>query len=66
MGFIRNFFTNERILSYLDRPYSWLENLLLGIFGKLPYEPLRDLLINPWFWIILAALVFLVLVFRRR
>ena len=66
MEFIKNLFTREKILSFFDLVYSWLENLALRIFGDLPYEPLRNLLVNPWFWIILIALFFLGLIFRRR
>jgi hypothetical protein len=66
MEFIRNFFTRENFSSFFDRFYSWLENILDNIFGGMGYEPLRDLFLNPWFWIILLALLILGIIFRRR
>jgi len=66
MEVIRNFFTLENIGSLLETIYIWLEDLLLKVFGKIGYEPLRNLLTNPWFWIILLALFLLSIIFRRR
>ncbi len=66
MEVIRNFFTLENIQSLFVTIYNWMEDLLTKIFGKLGYEPLRNLFTNPWFWIIILALFLLSLIFRRR
>jgi len=46
--------------------YEWLEVTLKTLFSKIPYHPIRDLLINPWFWFIIIFLLILALIFRRR
>jgi len=46
--------------------YAWLEITLDTLFGKIPYHPIRDLLINPWFWFIIIFLLILAIIFRRR
>jgi len=46
--------------------YSWLEGILLNIFGNFSYGPLRVLLINPWFWLIMILLIVLGILFRKR
>jgi len=66
MESIKNFFTKDNALSLYDRFYNWLEGLLVDVFGNFTYEPLRALLINPLFWIIILALIFLGLIFRKR
>lgn len=66
MEVIRNFFTLENIRSLFVTIYNWMEGLLTKIFGKLGYDPLRDLFSNPWFWIIILTLFLLSLIFRRR
>jgi hypothetical protein len=66
MEVLRDFFTLENIHSLLVTIYDWIEGLLTKIFGKLGYEPLRNLFTNPWFWIIILALFLLSLIFRRR
>lgn len=66
MEFIKSFFTKENLTMLFERFYSWLENTLETIFGGMGYEPLRDLFINPWFWIILVALLLIGIIFRRR
>lgn len=66
MEALRNFFTLENIHSLIVRAYDWTEGLLTKIFGKLGYEPLRNLFTNPWFWIIILALFLLGIIFRRR
>ena len=66
MEFIKGFFTKENFTLLFERFYAWLENILDTIFGGMGYEPLRSLFINPWFWIILIALLILGIVFRRR
>ena len=66
MEFIKDFFTKENLASLFWRFYAWLENILDTAFGGIGYEPLRDLFINPWFWIILIVLLILGIIFRRR
>lgn len=66
MEAIKNLFTAEKIKSFFINIYNWLENILETAFGRIGYEPIRNLLTNPWFWIIIIALFILSLVFRRR
>lgn len=66
MEIIKNFFTKDNISSLFDQFYKWLEGLLASVFGNFTYEPLRDLFINPWFWIIILALIILGFIFRKR
>jgi hypothetical protein len=66
MEAIKNFFTLENMRSLFETIYTWLEDLLIRVFGNLGYEPLRNLLTNPWFWIIILALILLSIIFRRR
>jgi hypothetical protein len=66
MEILKNFFTKDNALSLYEQFYNWLEGLLINVFGGFPYEPLRALLINPLFWIIILALIFLGLIFRKR
>ena len=66
MESIKNFFALENINSLFMTVYTWAEDLLTKIFGKLGYEPLRNLFTNPWFWIIILALFLLSIIFRRR
>lgn len=66
METLRDFFTLENLHSLLVNAYGWIEGLLTKIFGKMGYEPLRNLFINPWFWIIILVLFLLSLIFRRR
>ncbi len=66
MEFIKGFFTKDNFTRLFERFYEWLENILDTVFGGMDYEPLRDLFINPWFWIILIALFILGIIFRRR
>ena len=66
MEIIKNFFTKDNISSLFEQFYKWLEGILADVFGNFTYEPLRDLLIIPWFWIIIFALVILGLIFRKR
>lgn len=66
MEIIKNFFTKDNISSLFEQFYKWLEGLLASVFGNFTYEPLRDLFINPWFWIIILALIILGLIFRKR
>jgi len=66
MESIKNFFTKDNALSLYDQFYNWLEGLLVDVFGNFTYEPLRALLINPLFWIIILALISLGLIFRKR
>ena len=66
MEFIKGFFTKDNFTRLFERLYAWLENILDTVFGGMSYEPLRDLFVNPWFWIILLVLLILGIVFRRR
>jgi len=66
MEIIKNFFSKENALLLYSRFYSWLEGILTDIFGSFPYGPLRELFLNPLFWIIIAALIILGLIFRKR
>lgn len=66
METLKNFFTAENLESFFSNIYNWLENNLAIVFGKIPYEPIRNLLVNPWFWIIIIVLFLLSLIFRRR
>jgi hypothetical protein len=66
MEFIKGFFTKDNFTRLFERLYAWLENILDTVFGGMGYEPLRDLFVNPWFWIILLVLLILGIVFRRR
>jgi hypothetical protein len=66
MELIKNFFTAENLKELFLDIYSWLEEILDMAFGKIGYEPIRELLSNPWFWIIIIGLFILSLIFRRR
>lgn len=66
MEAIKNFFTLENMRPIFENMYTWLENFLIRVFGNLGYEPLRNLLTNPWFWIIIVVLFLLGIIFRRR
>jgi len=62
----RDFFSAENIRHLWQRAYEWFEITLKTLFGKIPYEPVRDLFVNPWFWFILLFIIILWLIFRRR
>jgi len=66
MDQVKNFFKWENIKLILEKIYGWLQDILDKIFGGITYEPIRELLTNPWFWIILLALFILKRIFRRR
>ena len=66
MEFIKGFFTKDNFTMLFERFYAWLENILDTVFWDMGYEPLRDLFVNPWFWIILIALLILGILFRKR
>lgn len=66
MEAIRGFFTRDNLLALWEQFYRWLEKLLEDVFGNFTYEPLRVLFVNPYFWLIILALLVLGLVFRRR
>lgn len=66
METIKNFFTSENFKNFWINFYNGFENVLDFIFGKIKYEPIRELLSNPWFWIIFVVLVLLSIIFRRR
>ncbi|MDD3519703.1 MAG: hypothetical protein PHU65_00515 [Actinomycetota bacterium] len=66
METVKNFFTSENFKNFWINFYSGFENVLNVIFGKIKYEPIRDLFSNPWFWIIIVLLILLSIIFRRR
>lgn len=66
MEAIKDFFTMENMRSLFEIIYTWVEDFLMRVFGNLGYEPLRNLLTNPLFWIIIVALFLLSIIFRRR
>ncbi len=66
METIKNFFTSENFKNFWINFYSGFESVLDFIFGKIKYEPIRELLSNPWFWIIILVIFLLSLIFRRR
>jgi hypothetical protein len=66
IGNLKNFFSPENIGFLWGKIYEWLEVTLKTLFSKIPYHPIRDLLINPWFWFIIIFLLILALIFRRR
>lgn len=63
---IKDFFTLENLKTVWERIYNWLDEILDKIFGGITYKPIKELLTNPWFWIILLALFILGRIFRRR
>jgi len=66
IGNLKNFFSSENIGFLWGKIYEWLELTLKTLFGNISYRPIRDLLINPWFWFIIIFLLILTLIFRRR
>jgi hypothetical protein len=66
MEAIRSFFTGENVLALWDQFYRWLGGLLENVFANFTYEPLKVLFINPYFWLIVLALLLLWLIFLRR
>jgi hypothetical protein len=60
------FFSPENFKELWLKIYSWFETALKTFFGKVPYPPIRDLLLNPWFWIIIVFIIILFISFRRR
>ena len=66
LGNLKNFFSSENIRFLWDKIYEWLVVTLKTLFGNISYHPIRDLLINPWFWFIIIFLLILALIFRRR
>ncbi|MCE5329551.1 hypothetical protein LLG07_04365 [bacterium] len=66
MEAIKNFFVSDKFKNFWVNFYSGFEKVLDLIFGKIKYEPIRQLFVNPWFWIIVICLFLLFLIFRRR
>jgi len=62
----QEFFSAENFKELWLRIYGWFEDALKTFFGKVPYPPIRDLFMNPWFWIIIVLIIILILAFRRR
>jgi hypothetical protein len=62
----QEFFNAENFKLLWLKIYEWFEAALKTFFGKLTYPPIRDLLMNPWFWIIIIVIMILSLVFRKR
>jgi FtsH-binding integral membrane protein len=62
----KEFFSAENFKFLLLKIYEWFEITLKTLFGKIPYAPIRELFTNPWFWIIIVAILILCLIFRRR
>ncbi len=63
---LQGFFSGENIKALSVKVYEWFEITLSTLFGKIPYEPIKDLFINPWFWFILIFIVILIIILRRR
>jgi hypothetical protein len=63
---LQEFFSAENMRFLWTRIYGWFELTLKTLFGKIPYSPIRDLLTNPWFWVIIVFIIILILIFRRR
>ncbi len=63
---LQEFFSAENLKFLWMRVYEWFEITLKTLFGQIPYTPIRDLLINPWFWVIIVLIIVLILIFRRR
>jgi hypothetical protein len=63
---VKTFFNGENLRHLIIRSYEWFELTLKTIFGKIPYLPVRDLFMNPWFWFIIIFIFMLILLFRRR
>ena len=63
---LQDFFNGENIKALSVKVYEWFEITLRTLFGKIPYDPIKDLFINPWFWFILIFMVILIVVLRRR
>jgi hypothetical protein len=63
---LKSIFEWENIKVLFLKIYEWSESALETIFGRIGYDPIRELLTNPWFWIIILILILLGLIFRRR
>ena len=62
----QEFFNAENFREFWLKIYGWFEVALKTFFGKVPYPPIRDLFMNPWFWIIIVFIIILAIAFRRR
>ncbi len=63
---VKSLFNLETIKELSIKIYDWAQTALDTLFGNISYHPIRDLLTNPWFWIILAFLLVLGILFKRR
>jgi hypothetical protein len=66
MEVLKDFFSKDNITFLFDKFYNWFEGILTNTFGNISYEPIKVLLVNPWFWIIIAAIIILGIIFCRR
>ena len=62
----QGFFNLENIKHLWSRLYEWFEITLVTLFGKIPFTPVRDLFVNPWFWFIIIFIIIVFSIFRRR
>ncbi|MBM3700493.1 MAG: hypothetical protein FJW68_06240 [Actinobacteria bacterium] len=63
---VHDFFKIENLSHFWLKIYEWFELTLITLFGKIPYLPIRNLFINPWFWFMLAFVIIIILIFKRR
>ncbi len=66
METIKNFFISEKFKNFWIGFYNGFQSILESIFKGVKYEPIKVLFTNPWFWIIVIALLVLFLILRRR
>ncbi len=66
MDIFKDFFSGENIKRLFDNLYVWLESLLTSWFGNIQYEPIKDLLTNPYFWLIIIVLLLAGFILRRK
>jgi len=66
MEALKAFLTKDNLTDLFNQFYNWFAGLLDKTFGRYTYEPLKVLLVNPYFWIIILVIIILCLIFRRR
>ena len=62
----QEFFKLENFRHLWIKSYEWFELTLITLFGRIPYEPIKNLFINPWFWFIIIFIIILAIFFRKR